>query len=677
MRRLPIVVFMLLCTLSRAQMQRETVELLKSADWEKALTRIVSDRTRLAPSIIACLEHDEALVRAKAAAAIRAIDSVDLEARSEDEEGIGGERGKAVSALVKTARDANAQVRRESIWALAYLLRNRSWGHHGEPWSDAKEVQPLVQLGKAATPALVDLLGREDPNDEVLYGTKIGILRVLGATKDPQAIDALIAAVKTSSHFQLSEAMKALSQFEDPRVVPTLIDRLDESINSYSDTPGIWALMKIKERAIPQLVLAITEHPKASVRFRAAHFFEHVKDPRAVAALQRATGDTDEYVRASAAASLGHNPDPGSAAFLLPLLGDASKLPRSAAATSLGALKVVQAYEPVARLLADKEPDVRRAAVYALPNLDAKRAIPALIAQLKDKELQGTVIAAIKPFKPLEAEVALIEVVKSGETYAQNDAADLLGEMKSVKAVPVLLERIADEDWYPRTAAVRALGMIGEPAVEGLLKLIPKASEGVLWDSLIALGSTKDPRAFDVISPYLDNAKVREGALEALGKSGDKRAIPLVLKYLESQEGDLLRYAVEAAGNLKSVEAVPLLIKALSFDGDYVANNAAEALGKIGDKRAFDDLLKVSQNREFSGRWMAIEALGSFADSRAVPVLIKLLEEDWPDSAAAARALGKIGDRSAIPALEKATKSDDERLADDARAALEAIRQKK
>jgi HEAT repeat protein len=676
MKRWGLLVLVFLTSIAICQDKAEIVELLKSSDWDRSLTRILSDRSRLTPIIIDALLHEEAVVRSRAALAIRRIDSVDVDARSEETDGVGASRAKAVLNLAKSAKDADEGVRREAIWALAYLLRNRDWGHHGEPWSELKEVQPLIDLGKDATLPLIEVLRHEDPNDDVLYGTKIAVARVFAVTKDPRAIDALIHVVKSSSHFQMSEAMKALSQFEDPRVVPTLIDKMDDGIMSYADTPGIWALIRIKQRAIPYVIDAISSHPKAAVRFRAAHFFEHVPDPRAVHALQRATADPDEYVRASAAGSLGHNPHPSNAGVLSPLLKDSSKIVRASAATAFGLLGGSNHFEAVASLLNDSDFEVKRAAIYALPKLNGPRSIPILIPFLKDKGLQQLIVYAIAPLKPKQAESELIDVARSGEEYARNAAADLLGEMGSKDAVPVLLAMIAEEEWYPRTAAVRALGKIGEPAVEGLLKLLPTASEGVQWDVLIALGSTRDPRAFGAIKPYLDNDKTRRPALEGLGKSGDKRAIPLILPYLSSTDGDLLRYAVEAAGDLKATDAVPQLIQALKFEGDYVASNAAEALGKIGDKRAFEALLGIAQNRDFGGRWMAIEALGVFPDSRSIPVLVGLLGADWPDSAAAARALGKVGDATELPALEKAAQSDDERLAGDAKAAISEIRKR-
>jgi len=675
MKRLLVIFLALFSCISFAQHQAEVRELLKSRNWDVALRQIKLEGTCLAPDLILSLEDVDPKVKARAAHALRVLDSYRQVLRSDPSTGLGRNRFAAVEALVRNAKHYDAKVRRESVWALAYLLRNRDFGHHGEPWSKRKEVQPIVDLGRLATPALLDILYHQDPNDEVLYAVKIATVRVLAANKDPRAVDGLISVVKNERSFLLSEAMSALTFFDDPQIPNFLIENIEKNIGSYEDTPGIWALRQMGHRAVPALVSAIAHHPNPKIRAYAAHVLEHVPDARAIPSLQKATSDSDEAVRIMAVSALSQNPHNQNLPILLTLLSDSSDRVRKAAITSLRTLKIPEAFDAVSALLKDKNDGIINYAVWALPELDKLRAVPVLIPLLKDLRYQGGVVRALKNIRPNEAEYEFIEIVRSGGADARREAATLLGEMKSIEAVPALLDMIQEDDAYAIVAS-EALGQIGKPSVPGLLTLLRKPATSQAKYVLQALGLTRDPQVFEAIVPYLQDKDLSEYAISALGDLGEKKAMPLIIPFLSRQD-HLLYPAVETAGKLKSIEAVPFLIKALNSKVDYVASAAARALGIIGDRRALEPLLEVITNPRTFDRQMAIEALSSFPDHRSIPILAKIIDEEiWPDTFSAIEALGLLGDPAALPVLEKAALSEDETYAEKSREAIEVIRKR-
>ena len=132
----------------------------------------------------------------------------------------------------------------------------------------------------------------------------------------------------------------------------------------------------------------------------------------AITALSRALSDKDLFVRRFAAQALGEiGPDAKSA---IKPLSEALKDPRKevaeAAATALGK---IGAAEPLAALVADTKRDTgpRRRAIEALGMMkgDAKSAVPALIAALKDKDLRIEAAEALGEIGP-DASPALKEL---------------------------------------------------------------------------------------------------------------------------------------------------------------------------------------------------------------------------------------------------------------------------
>ncbi len=232
-----VLILALTTGLCNAQHQAEVLELLRSSDWEKARLRFLLERDSLMPDVIGALKHEDAKVRARAAEALRVVDS-EGPLRQDPKQGLGKHRKAAIDALLISAKDPVAEVQQEAIWALAYLLRNREFGHHGDPSSSPKEVEPIIKLGKDTTPALTRLLADEAERDDALHGAKLAALRVLRATKDPRALEPLIKLVKQAEGFLLYKGMLTLAEHDDPRVAKAVVDVIDREISGYGPIPS-------------------------------------------------------------------------------------------------------------------------------------------------------------------------------------------------------------------------------------------------------------------------------------------------------------------------------------------------------------------------------------------------------------------------------------------------------
>ena len=302
-----------------------------------------------------------------------------------------------------------------------------------------------------------------------------------------------------------------------------------------------------------------------------------------------------------------------------------------------------------------------------------------------------------------------------------------IGELKRRKDFGGLIDALADEDWDVHWGAAKALGEIGEPAVEPLITALGDEEERVRRNAAKALGEIGDKRAVDPLITALgaEDWVVRSCAAEALGEIGDKRAVePLIntlgdtsyevccsaatalvkigdkravdplITALGAEDWVVRSCAAEALGEIGDKRVVDLLITALGDGAEDVRSSAAGALGELGDARAVEPLITALTDECDRVRWYAAEALGKIGDVRAVePLIIAIGDNEnylpgvidsgrgmFADTCTmrerATIALGKIGDPRAITVLEKATSDSNENVRNKAKEALDMIKSK-
>jgi HEAT repeat protein len=139
---------------------------------------------------------------------------------------------------------------------------------------------------------------------------------------------------------------------------------------------------------------------------------------------------------------------------------------------------------------------------------------------------------------------------------------------------------------------VEALGMIGSPAVEPLLKQLRD------WDVrkfvLRALGKMKDERVLEPLIGQLRSDEFKEDATEALAELG-KPAVGHLVAALRDKDENVRKQAVIVLGRIQDPDAIDPLITMLAHPDWFTRLTAAAALEKIGDERgreAIKPLLK-------------------------------------------------------------------------------------
>lgn len=302
-------------------------------------------------------------------------------------------------------------------------------------------------------------------------------------------------------------------------------------------------------------------------------------------------------------------------------------------------------------------------------------AVPALIAALKDPQLQdeaaavlGKIGAAAKDAVP-----ALADPILRGDVFLGSPCKNALKAIGE-PAVPGLIEAMATSS--NATELAYLMSEIGAPAVPGLIRLLEKASiPEPRVAAAMAMGYMRQAgqEGVPALTAALQDkeALVRRAAARALGDIGSATPpMMTALKAALSDPDDGVRYSAGESLlqlGVSGVEAVPLLIRRIEGRGNV--RSALRALGEIGPpaKDAVATLIKTLKDRDLNVRILAAQALGKIgpAAREAVPALEELA------SASPGTLPGAIrGERDVRAALD-AVLAEEVRIA--ARKALAAI----
>lgn len=158
-------------------------------------------------------------------------------------------------------------------------------------------------------------------------------------------------------------------------------------------------------------------------------------------------------------------------------------------------------------------------------------------------------------------------------------------------AIAALISDLCGNDESLRTQSSFALGVLGEPAVEPLTRLLEAPS-----------------------------SEIRKRAAWVLGVIGAP-ALPALLLMAEGSDRSLRIEAIRVLGVVGEARALNQLLVGLTDTDPRVAARAARALGKIGDPRAYHPLVTALRHPSPDVRYEACRALVDLHVLDAVPVL--------------------------------------------------------
>ncbi len=180
------------------------------------------------------------------------------------------------------------------------------------------------------------------------------------------------------------------------------------------------------------------------------------------------------------------------------------------------------------------------------------------------------------------------------------------------EAIPEIVRRFSDKNWYVVRNMVRILREIGmEKAVRYLDIPLKHEDPRVRKEVVYALSSIGGREALKLISLMTGDpdGEVRRGAIKYLGVMRNKESVPLLMKLIAQRnpfghKNYLIISGIEALGEIGAGEAVPGLVRLLRRStifarsrNDEVRIAAATALEKIGNEQAMEALARGTRYR--------------------------------------------------------------------------------
>ena len=212
------------------------------------------------------------------------------------------------------------------------------------------------------------------------------IVDLMRETADPRLVPCLIDALSSDYSSVESSAITGLGEIGGKQATRAIISVLDDS-SSLSHYQAVNALAKIGDSvAVERLLEALNDKEDEMIRGFTAGALDHVDDPRVLPALVEALDDDSARVRASAARSLGVIRDDRAYSPLVRATQDDCVSVRESALSALGTLGDSRAFNLLIKALDDSEPGIRGAAISGLAELDDPRAAKPLERVLREDE---------------------------------------------------------------------------------------------------------------------------------------------------------------------------------------------------------------------------------------------------------------------------------------------------
>jgi len=467
--------------------------------------------------------------------------------------------------------DAAGTQAQPSIPFLLSMLSDMAEAERHETFGDtiaSYAANALARMGGKAP----DHLNLALKSSEVMV--RVNAAGALGLVGDPAAVRPLIELLDDSHKEVRLAAAEALGRIGDARAIKPLIAMLENDGRTTNGRRDMERGAKSKEYCPLKWAdeSGIEEDEKAEAPCSApetAELMEFTSGADSWTAVNRGVEDRDVLMSASKAlAAIGER----SIGPLLAALQSSNQMIRAHAAASLKAFQDDRIAPALNKLLTDPEAHVRGHAVEALAKIgDAGPALSAVVNRREDRVVRLRALIVLQNY------------------WANGKGRD--------EWLPKLAGVLNDSDTLLSRGVAAIFKTAGPKSTELLITALSESGARARKLAALTLGSKQAREAFDQLAATLkdENSDVRTAAAKALGMLGDSRAVEPLIASLENDESQLTRQAAaKSLGMLDSTFAAPHLEKAILRDESRdVAWFAANALASLRRDAPLQRLLSL------------------------------------------------------------------------------------
>ena len=552
-----------------------------------------------------------------------------------------------------------------------------------------KALEAIGKIGnRGAVEPLITLL------NEPHYHLQEIIIDALGKIGSERAAEGLMAFLYTEKEKKYrDQAKKVISKMgadAAPVLVRTIISKNWELKNF-----AISAITGIGAPAVPALINALKENDPVMI-IQAGSLLGRIKDSRSAEHLLPLLDHQNLQVRNTAKtalknltmppqlkaeyfgkirdwnglASIGREGVP----YLLKGLEDKSNHP--VLIKALVNISDERLVEPLIPILNNRSNFCRRDVILPMEKSGGKKVIPYLkIAFEDDKDgiVRKNALASLERLMGKELVDYLAYVVKDGDDFGNMELIKLLEKYENDNQLGFLIKLAGHKTPNIRLMSFQALGRLKHrEAVEALIAGLKDNVLAVRSAAVKALGEIGDSRAVEPLMKLFDeDQKLTEALIDAFGMFNDKRTVGLLIEAFNNNSSLLIRKkAFQALVNMNAEEATEVFLEALKSPDVFFRDKALEGL-LILEK---ENIPLVAAYKAFHDKdW---EKVKSFGEVSIDYLLAGLYDRDYDVRTNSALLLGDVGDGRAVDALRVFLERNDKAMMSYAETSLKKLEEK-
>lgn len=578
----------------------------------------------------------------------------DLAALLRDEDA--GVREAAINSLTATGGQKAAQ-------AVVPLLRDT------DPVFRNMAREVLELLGQDSFESLCGLLGEGD-DDVVKFAVDI-----IASVREERAIDLLAPLIGHRNPNVRASVAVCLGKLRSPKSVPALLDALGDS-EEWVRFSAIEGLGHMQERKALVPLIKLIENDSGLIKEAAIDAVARMASPIDAASVLL---KLEPLVRKGKAFSTGSVVDllekvfsPGSefrptpdfkktyCALLLRSFEECDRQGQLKVLRGLALLRMPDAMDLTFRFIeaqSDLDDDIEAFLVDTVVTLAGRRLLPSM----QDKVAEGgkclrIVVRALGEMKAAAAVPILKDLVGR---VAKNELRDVVVAIESIGSagsIEVLYDLLKSTDGHTRKIASRALASLAGPSALASLFEALRAEKyrdvmEEMTDRIALVPSDQVRKGFCALLGD-ESESLREMGARGLGHIGDDEALDALKLAAKDACPGVRKAAYKSMARLGIPYAIDEIVNGLLDSSDDVKLSVLKGLGGWSGEKIKSALLQALTDRNIWVRYHSVLLLGELGEQDVEELIIdKLVKDEAPVKAAAAKALERLGATGALDIL--------------------------